>query len=366
MKIKIQKEDIAGAVADVARFADRRSATLPVLSGILIVAGDDGIRLRATNLETGIDRAIEGEVGEAGIVAVPAQVLREITSSFSGSGSVTLEQSGDTLKVSAGSGKSVIKTLSADDFPVLPFPESPKASFSIAGAALKSLIGAVAGCASSSTIRPELASVLLKAESGTLKAVATDSFRLAEKSVTPGGSIEPFSILIPAKNAADIAQTIPDGEVSVALDDHQCAFSWPQGMLTTRLVAGTYPDYAAIIPKSFAAEATLLRKDFEAALRRATVFSDSFQKVRLSLDPSEKKVSFAAQNNDVGTADESVSGTVSGDAVELSFNHRYLSAPLPLIAAESVTLSASGIGRPLVIRGAGDASYLYLVMPMNQ
>jgi DNA polymerase-3 subunit beta len=137
-------------------------------------------------------------------------------------------------------------------------------------------------------------------------------------------------------------------------------------MLTTRLVAGTYPDYAAIIPKSFAAEATLLRKDFEAALRRATVFSDSFQKVRLSLDPSGKKVSFSAQNNDVGTADESVSATISGDAVELSFNHRYLSAPLPLITAESVTLSASGIGRPLVIRGAGDASYLYLVMPMNQ
>lgn len=366
MTIRLEKESFAQAVTDAARFAQRKSATLPVLSAILIVAGDDGIKLRATNLETGIDRIAKGSIDDSGVVAVPAQVLREISSSFTGSGSITLEQSGDTLKLSSGSVKSTIKTLPYEDFPVLPFPESPKAVFSLPGVRFKELVQSVIACASASTIRPELASVLITAEGGRLKAVATDSFRLAEKYVAIEGSIPAFSMLLPARNAADILQILPDDTIKLSLDDHQCSFTWDDGTLTTRLVSGNYPDYASIIPKSFAAEATVLKKDFEGALRRTTVFSDAFQKIKVSFDPAHKQISFAARNADVGESNESISGTASGDAVELSFNHRYLSAPMSLISSESLTLSASGIGRPLVMRGAGDASYLYLVMPMNQ
>jgi DNA polymerase-3 subunit beta len=137
-------------------------------------------------------------------------------------------------------------------------------------------------------------------------------------------------------------------------------------MITTRLVTVSYPDYAQIIPKTFVSEATLLRKDFEAALKRSAVFSDSFQKVRVNLSSTEKKVTLSAHNNDVGDSTESIPSSVSGESVELSFNHRYVSAPLSLISTESVTLSASGIGRALVIKGVGDATFLYLVMPMNQ
>ncbi len=364
MVIILDKKEFAEGVASVARFAQRTSASLPVLSGIAIIAGDDGIKLRATNLETGIDLSLSGTIKEPGVVALPANVLREITASISGSGALTLEQSGSTVSVNSGTGKSTLKTLAYEDFPVLPLPESPTATFSLPGAVLRALISSVASYASVSTVRPELSSVLLRAEGGTLTAVATDSFRLAEKKIALSDSIPPFSLLIPAKNALDIVQTIPDTDVGVSLDDHQCVFTWKGGLVTTRLVAANYPDYAQIIPKASVAEATLLKKDFEQALKRTAVFSDAFQKVRLSF--GEKKVTLSSQNSDVGDSTESVLGNVTGDAIELSFNHRYLGAPLSLISAESITLSASGIGRAMILRGSGDTSFLYLVMPMNQ
>jgi DNA polymerase-3 subunit beta len=366
MIISVDKKELAEAVASVSRFAERRSTTLPVLAGILIVAGDDGIKLRATNLETGIDRKINGTIKDPGVVALSATTLREITSSFSGSGTLTIEHGGDTVVISSGTGRSTLKTLPYEDFPVLPFPEASTALFSISGSALRSLITTVAACASPSTVRPELGSVLVAAEGGTIKAVATDSFRLAEKKVALPGVTNPFTLLIPAKNALDIVQTIPDEMIEVRSDDHQCAFSCPSMMITTRLVTVAYPDYTQIIPKSFVTEATLLRKDFEAALKRSSVFSDSFQKVRLGFATKDKSVSIQAQNSDVGDSAEGVPASITGDEIELSFNHRYLTAPLSLITNESITLSASGIGRPLVIRGVGDASFLYLVMPMNQ
>lgn len=366
MIISLTKKEFSDGIASVARFAERRSGTLPVLAGIAIIAGDDGIKFRATNLETGIDLKVEGTIKSDGVVALPAGTLRDIASSLSGSGQLTLEHAGDTVVVNSGTGRSTLKTLSFEDFPTLPLPDAPRAKFTLPGSLLKALVTSVMAYASVSTVRPELASVLITSEGSALKAVATDSFRLAEKKISLASSIEPFSMLIPAKNVIDIMQTLPDETIEIAVDEHQCAFYWKNGVITTRLVTANYPDYTQIIPKSFIAEATVLKKDFETALKRTSIFSDTFQKVRLGLDTTGKSVALSAQNADVGDSLESIPAAVSGEAVELSFNHRYLSAPISGIVTENVTLSASGIGRAMVIRGAGDTSFLYLVMPMNQ
>jgi DNA polymerase III subunit beta len=366
MVITLGKKEFSEAVGIVSRFAERKSATLPVLSGIAIIAGDDGIKLRATNLETGIDLRVEGTIKSPGVIALPALVLREITSSASLMGSMTLEHAGDTVVITSDNGKSTLKTLSYEDFPVLPLPESPKAKFTLSGETFRTLVGSVVACASTSTVRPELASVLVAAEGGVLKAVATDSFRLAEKRLSLSGKMPPFSMLIPARNALDLLQALPSTDLELSLDDHQCAFVWGEGVLTTRLVATSYPDYTQIIPKSFVSEATVLRKDFESGLRRVAVFSDAFQKVKVAFSPAEKQLLLAARNNDIGESNERIPASITGDAIELSFNHRYLASPLSLITTDSISLSASGIGRAAVMRGTGDNSFLYLVMPMNQ
>lgn len=366
MILTIDKKAFGEAVGTVARFAERRGGSLPVLAGIALIAGDDGIKLRATNLETGVDIRVEGTIEEAGVAVLPASILRDSTASLSGNGTLKLEHRGDVVTITAGSARSTLKTLPSDDFPILPLPDTPTATFKLPGAILANLISSVAPFASTSTVRPELSSVYIQAEGGTITAVATDSFRLAERKTSLSGSIPPFTILIPAKNAMDIIQTLPQEDISISLDDHQCVFTFENGLVTTRLVSANYPDYAQIIPKKFVAEGTVIKKDFETALKRTAVFSDSFQKVRLSFDENGKKIQLAAQNADIGDAIEEVAGAISGDAVELSFNHRYLAAPLPIIPSENVSLSASGIGRALVIRGVGDTSFLYLVMPMNQ
>lgn len=366
MVITIEKKELLNAVTNASRFSEKKSATLPALGGIAIVAGDEGIKLRATNLETGIDIRVTGTITTPGVVVVPANTLRELCASFGTTGSITLEHAGDIVVISSETGKSTLKTLPYEDFPILPLPESPKAVFKVLGTDLQKLITFVVSCASTSTIRPELASVFLSSEGGVLKAVATDSFRLAEKKISISGNLPQMSMLIPAKNITDILQVLPETTIEISLNDHQCAFMWETGVLTTRLVSGSYPDYAQIIPKTFIAEATVLRKDIENVLKRVAVFSDTFQKIKCRFVVAEKKLAFTARNNDIGESEDMVSGAITGEDVELSFNHRYISAPLSLIQADTVTISASGIGRAVVMRGTGDTSFLYLVMPMNQ
>jgi DNA polymerase III subunit beta len=366
MNISIEKKIFSNAVHIVSRFAERKNATLPALSAILIVAGDDGIKMRATNLETGIDLKIDGERKTNGVVAIPAVVLQQIATSLTQDGKITLEHTGDIVFINSLTGKSSIKTVPYADFPSIPFPENPKNRIVISGILLKNLFTAIASCASTSTVRPELASIYLSIEGGVLTAVATDSFRLAEKKVPLSNNGTQGKFLIPAKNALDIAQALPDDDVIMSFDEHQCAFVSTSGMLVSRLTNAVYPDYRQIIPKESIVEAVVLRKDFESALKRTTIFSDSFQKIRISFDPKKNHLLLFAHNADIGESSETLSARVSGSALDLSFNHRYLSAIFALTGAESLSLVAAGIGRPLIIKGIGDTSILYLVSPMNQ
>jgi DNA polymerase-3 subunit beta len=364
MRIFLDKKKFSDAVHTAARFAERRAAALPILSAILILAGDAGVKLRATNLETGIDLSVEGDCKEGGVVAVPAATLQQLAASFAGEGTLELEHAGELLRLKAGTARSTIKTLPYEDFPALPLPEG-KNAFTAPGGLLKELLAAIASCASTSSVRPELASVFFSLASGTLTLAATDSFRLVEKKLALGkGATGKF--LLPAKNATDIAQALPASEIKVSFDEHQCSFSFAGGAAVSRLTNAAYPDYQQIIPKEVAAEAIVLRKDLDAALKRATIFSDQFQKVTLAFDPKKKTLGILAKNQNIGESSDQIAAAGSGKELELSFNHRYLSSALALTSAESVALTAAGLGRPLLIRAQGDPSFLYLVSPMNQ
>ncbi|KKR72160.1 MAG: polymerase III subunit beta protein [Candidatus Levybacteria bacterium GW2011_GWC2_40_7] len=126
MNISIERKVFSEAVYKVARFAERKSSTLPVLSSILIITARDGIKMRATNLEVGIDLKMEGENIADGVVAIPATILQQVASSFTNEGKIIIEHTGDTITISSGTGRSLIKTVPYDDFPSIPFPENPK------------------------------------------------------------------------------------------------------------------------------------------------------------------------------------------------------------------------------------------------
>jgi len=366
MHISIKKKLFSEAVHNVARFAERRNTTLPVLAAILVIAGDDGIKMRATNLETGVDLILEGVCHSTGVVAIPATLLHQFASSLLSDGDITLECTGDVLTITDGTGTRSLKTVSYDDFPSIPLPEKPKGTITLPGTLLHSLLSSLASCASPSTVRPELASIYLVIEGGILTATATDSFRLAEKKIPLKNTGAQGSLLLPAKNALDIAQALPHDEITITFNDHQCAFSHSPIVLVSRLTNATYPDYRQIIPKEFTVEAVVLRKDFEQALKQTAVFSDAFQKVRIRFDPKKHTLTFSSKNSDIGESVETVSARVTGNALELSFNYRYLASIFPLTTTESISLSAAGVGRTLIIRGVGDTSLTYLVSPMNQ
>ena len=89
-------------------------------------------------------------------------------------------------------------------------------------------------------------------------------------------------------------------------------------------IDGVFPDYRQIIPKEGVTEAIVLKADFSNLLKRAMVFSDKFNQVSFSLKPGKKFFALRSRNADVGEMDETIPGTLSGESLDINFNHRYL------------------------------------------
>ena len=365
MKFEIPLGLLQNAAATAARFSEKKP-TLPVLGCVLVVAEGSRLILRATNLECGVEIVIPAKITTEGIAAVPASVFAGFLGNARGK-TVSVNLAREVFKVETERANASIKTLPHEDFPVLP-RVSAEHSFKIKSADMVRAVRSVAYCASASAIKPELQSVLLYGDGGKLTAVATDSFRLAEKTVPlrAGGSVP--EMLLPARNAAELMRVLEgiQAEVELYYNDHQLSVQTDGVYYTSRLLDGAFPNYRQIIPKSFTTEAVVLREDMATALKSLSIFADKFAQVSLAIEPSKKALLLSSRNPDVGEQISTIKATVEGGAVAVSFNGRYLADSLQSVSGDSVRLHSNGPGKAMLIKDAGDDSFLYLAMPMNR
>jgi len=365
MKIECVKLNLKNALAKAERFTGK-NLSLPVLRFVLFIAGEKKVLLRATNLDLGIEIEIPARVEKEGVVAIPADTLSNFLSNLPQEKNVVVEQVGDHLAISGNTHATLVKGFGYEDFPTLPFV-TKGTTIAVEAKALLNAFRATQYAAATSDIKPEFASVHCYTEERTLLFVATDSSRLAEKRIPLKTDPEQLSVLIPGKNVMEITRALEDieGMVDICATKNQISFHTEHLHMTSRLVDGSFPDYRQIIPKKFTTEATVLRQDLMDRLKLTTVFSGKLQQVRLKLYPNEKLFEIESRNDDIGETTHQIDAALSGEDVEFLLNQRFLVDVLSYLSVDSISFHASGAGRPLVIKGVGDTTFTYLVMPMK-
>lgn len=365
MKITTTKEKILNAVLLAERIVGKKES-LPVLSCVLLSVERD-LSVSATNLEAGVEIVVPCEVEDRGIVAVSASVLSQTLRSISGE-KITLRIEEGNLVVESRGTKTLIKAVSHEEFPALSVTKGTH-GIRISRGELMRGIQSVSYSASPSMIRPELGSVYVSIKPGSLVCVATDSFRLAEKTISGVVGKQSIELLIPLKHALElthILERIGGEEVDIAADESQMSVSAGSVRYLSRIIDGTFPNYKEILPKKFSTEAVVLKNDFAEMLRKARVFSGNDQHVGLHVYPKKKIFSATARSADVGEMSDSIDAALTGEDLDINFHIGYLADCLSTIESDSVTLNFSGAGKPLVVSGVSDPSFIYLVMPLNR
>ncbi len=364
MKITINQQKLIHTLGLITRVSIKH-VTLPVLQCVLITVKDGIVTFKATNLEIGIEVTVEAFVELEGVVAVSASTLLSAVQYITKK-EVVLSVVEGVLTVDSGSGKTTINTIPYDEFPSIAKLTAPGTAIQKNLFALG--IKTVAFAASQSSIKPELGSIYIQQKKEhSLTFVATDSFRLMEKTVPQKNFILDQTLLIPQKNAIELARIcdLLETDPMLIINENQCALSFSEGVyITSRLISGSFPDYEQIIPKEYVTHTTVLKNDLLQAFKKTHVFLNKFMQVTIKLDGDNLVV--ASQNGEIGTTTDTVKVHTEGQELTLNFNQQYLIDPLGHVSDESIVMHFAGIGRPLVIQGSSDTTLRYLVMPMNK
>lgn len=366
MKLESTLEKIIDAVHRVQKIPTKNS-TLPILENVLLIAEDNTLTLRSTNLHVGVEVSLPVKITEPGRVAVKLDVFSQIIGSLKNEHKVVLETQDSILLIKTEKSDMEIKLFPDADFPTLPRVEDG-VSLMVPLGVLIDGVRSVYYSASVSEIKPEISSVYVYTENNELVFVSTDSFRLAEKRIVCEGVSDFPGIIIPIKNIQDCIKVFAgiDDQAKVSFTKNQLSMESENIYFTSRIIDGNYPDYAQIIPKEFSTEAVVLKDDITQALRLVNVFSDNFNQIKIHIKKDSGQIYLNSRNTDVGENNTAVDAAVTGSDIEVFMNHKYLSDVLSVVAGDSITFYFSEKNRPCIVRGVGDGSFLYLIMPMNR
>jgi DNA polymerase III subunit beta len=332
MRFTVERDVLAEAVTWVARGLPSRPV-IPVLAGLLLRAGDDGLTLSCFDYEVSARMRVPADVAEAGTVLVPGRLLVEITRSLPGL-PVEFADDPDGVSMTCGEAAFTLATLPPGEYPEL--PELPQLAGTADGGVLAAAISQVTPAASRDDTLPMLTAVSVELDGPTMTLAATDRYRLAvrdiEWSPAPGaGAHAKVAVLVPARTLADAARMMnPGAPVRIMLrdgggadgGDAMIGFEAGERRLTTRLLAGEFIRYRSRFPEEFDCTADLPAEAFAEAVRRVSLVAERGTPVQLSFAPGRVTVGAATQGQ--ARARETVPADFTGDEPVIAFSPHYL------------------------------------------
>lgn len=352
MRITLPKADLSRVLAAVTKVVESRN-TIPILSNVLLSVSDGRLTARTTDLDIEASASIPALDANDGSTTVDAKLLADIAKKVSGD--ITLELEGSTLHVRSGRSRFRLETLPADDFPSFSAGEFT-AEFDID---LAALVAPVQFAISTEEFRFYLNGVFMHAVDDNLVVVATDGHRLS-RHVSDGVGDLP-AVILPRK----LVSILPKGQVHVSLSSTKVRVATDDGVLVSKLIDGTFPDYQRVIPRENPNRLAVDRDAMLAAVDRVSIVNDERGRaVKLDI------VSGGVTVEVPGKASEEIEAEYSGgtgadvEPMQIGFNAAYLADALRTFAPGAVTFSLNDSGSPTLLTGANNGLDITL-MPMR-
>ena len=322
------------------------------------------LTLRATNLELFCEKSIPVKGLTNGKCLLQGETLIRVLSTFQSlDTNFTCELEEGVFSIKTEKGVVEIKTSSYEDFPTL--PKQGEALGVLSKETIIKLLKDVSFCAATTEIKPEISSVYIYTKDNLIYSVATDSYRLAEKTI-PNNSNLNCSLLIPQKHIVDILQIIneEDNELTLSLYESILSISSPNTTLSIHTITGQFPDYRQLFPKTFTTKVSLLKDELSKALTLTTFFNEQYSQVECVF--TNNKTTLHSKNESVGQVTHTLTSKKEGDDIEVKYNNKYFLEVLPRIEGETVECLFTTANRPMFIKGTQDITFTYLLMHLNR
>lgn len=370
MKLRVAREDLADAVAWVARSLPSRPP-VPVLGGILLEVTGDTLVVAGFDYEVSTRAEVSVDAQEGGRVLVSGRLLDQITKSLPAK-PVEIVTDGARVGITGGSAKFSLPTMPVDDYPQL--PSMPETSGTVDGGAFAEAVVQTVIAAGRDDTLPMLTGIRVEIEGEKLTLAATDRFRLAVRDLswTPTSPDSSTAVLVPARTLADAAKSLAGsggGTVTVGLGDGLLGLAAGGRRTTVRLLDVEFVKYRSLLPTSSTTTVDLPVGELTEAIKRVALVTDRGHHLRMQV--TDGLLALTAGGEDEGRAEEELQVEADGAELLIAFNPGYLLDGLAVVHSDKVRLAFTTPSRPALMLPLGeedgdpqvDADYRYVVMP---
>jgi DNA polymerase-3 subunit beta len=372
MKLQILQEDLSKILNTSIRFISNKR-TLPILGNFLLKAEKSKLIIEATNLEMSISCSIGAKVEKEGSVTVPAKLFQELIVNLE-HGQINLSSNKEQLEIQSSSFKGSLPTMAVNDFPTIPNTIDAKKSFTLPEKDLSNSLSKVLFSSSTDETRPILTGVLFifdapKATNSSLTLVASDGFRLSQKSVSLTKKVEDenLKLIIPRSTLLELIK-ISAGQAELSFElrqsDNQLIIKIDDIYLSTRLINGDFPDFEKIIPKSSSTIVTVNKNDLSRGIKLASVFArDEGGIIKMTVNVGVLQIS--SENAIKGKQNSQIDASVEGPNVDISFNYKFIEDFLNNSSSDNIEIKLTDSVSPSIWVDSKDPDFLHLIMPVR-
>ena len=368
MNFTIDRNALLKPLGHIYSVVERRN-TIPILSNVLIETNSSKVSFTATDMDMDIVEETSCIVSSQGKVTLAAHTLYDIVRKLPDGSEVKIELRELNVEVSAGKSKFILPTLPVDDYPIMTNIEKGH-EFSLQSIDLANLIDNTKFAISLEETRYYLNGIFLhvpNSDNKKLRAVATDGHRLAQAEIPlPEGASDMPGIIIPRKAVGEIRKLTDgtDGKIKVIISNTKAQFVFPNSILTTKLIDGSFPDYQRVIPKENLNKLVVSNQEFSKAIDRvSTVSMEKSRAVKLSL--GKNLLSLNVNSHDLGNASEDLEIDYNYDILEIGFNSKYLLDIASQIQGKEIEILLSDSASPALITDPDQDGVIFVLMPMR-
>lgn len=361
MQLCIEKKYIEDIVKSLSRIS-LKGIIHPALKLSRINISEKEFKISATNLSLAIIISIPIEKSEEAEFFVETSSLERTLSGMLVSPEVIFDFKDKYIELKTKTSKAKVPYQNGEDMPNIPIVSGTH--ITLPAANLKRAFQITIPGASTTDIKPELASLFVTFKDNNLTSVATDAFQLVEyiEHVT---TTKEVSFLLPAREASDILKIIEhvDGALSGSYSETLFEIKTKTITVIAKLTQGLFPDYAAIIPKEEKSQVRFLRSDLEMALKFLMQLRSENNHVHVAVD--EDKITFSTKTLSGGDSEYVISSSLSGDAFSGTILAGHLKTLASSVPGDQINLFFYGDNKPFVATESHGSSFRYLMMPIS-
>lgn len=375
MKFQVNRDALHEAVSFVVRLLPQRT-TLQILSGILIEADANALRLSVFDYEVSAQVEIVAKVDQAGRVLVSGRLLADIVNKLPNA-PVEIHLDGTKVFITCGPAKFNLATMDLEAYP--PLPEIPEVSGTVSGENFSEAVGQVHVASSNNDVMPQLNGINIEAGDKVLTLSATDRYRVAVRDLSWNmtNDVTGRTALVPARILQEVSKTFSNqGDIAISFanlgDREMIAFTANNRSVTALLIKGNFPAVKPLFPANVAEYAIVGRNDIEEATKRVSLVLERESPLKYSFE--DGSVLLEASANENAQASESVPSELTGKGIVVSLRPNFLLDGIHGVHTEFVKIAFTNNDNPnkpgpvlITNHGAKDKSesdtFRYLLQP---